>query len=140
MREYTVRCDSCREAGDSPANALVLDIAIRVTDPENPDEPRLITGTLDECAEHTDPVDQVAALITKHGVPLDPDARLALALAIGARDTDGKALHQVKDVRYLCPLCPPGTRSIAGPTRSTHARRTHQRKASAIAWRTTPDA
>lgn len=81
-RRIIIDCDVCTEQGNPQQPGTIMDLAIRVTDPSDPQQRAtqpLVAATLELCNEHSAPAYALGELATKHGIPLtDEAARLLI--------------------------------------------------------------
>lgn len=128
-RKIIVLCDADHSEG-TEAPGHIVDIVIRVTDPDNPSAARRITGSLEICPEHQAPVAALGRLLEQHGAPLTKEARTLLCSAVNGPGASADKTPGSSD-RIVCMECSP-PKVLKTTSLWAHADRIHDKKSGEI--------
>jgi hypothetical protein len=77
-RQILVYCDAHNAEDGKKIEAQIVDVAIRISDPNDPGSVRSLVGSLEICLDHQTPLSHVASMLENYGVRLKDDAEQLL--------------------------------------------------------------
>ncbi|AEM88923.1 hypothetical protein [Streptomyces violaceusniger] len=100
-RKILVYCDAHSSDGKE-VEAQIVDIAVRIADPNEPSSVRVVTGSLEICSDHQTPITDIASMLEEHGRKLNEEAQQHLVNAVRL-----SLAKTAESDQFLCMDCSP---------------------------------